>query len=110
MYENISPVVTCLLKGPVKRTVTNQPLFATIFLARVRQYYTCKTTIRIQNQAFRKVNLFSTNPFQPIPSALGHTGSLRPIYMVSGTRENPPPRVTLGELTFKMLKDSTDRL
>ena len=32
--------------------------------------------------------------------------------MVSGTPDNPPPRVTLGELTFHLflLKNSADRL
>ena len=37
---------------------------------------------------------------------------IRPIYIVSGTTDNPPPQVTLSELTFHLflLKNSANRL
>ena len=37
---------------------------------------------------------------------------MRPIYIVSGTTDNPPPQVTLSELTFHLflLKNSANRL
>ena len=37
---------------------------------------------------------------------------IRPIYIVSGTTDNPPPQVTHGELTFHLflLTNSADRL